>query len=139
VRRFLYDLQDTSTLISDPQLTPLGLRFPFLVVEANAGATGGNLYQAQNQAAVGGSTAFQIFKSLWDLHCAQSLDQEFAESIEGSTRLVQHATDVMLRLAFSLTTEGPIHELWLHFRRPGEKTLPFGAQRTWRTTVKDSS
>jgi hypothetical protein len=66
-RSFLYDLQDTSTVISDPHLTPLGLRFPFLIVEAKAGATGGNLYQAQNQAAVGGSRAVQIFETLSDL------------------------------------------------------------------------
>jgi hypothetical protein len=88
-RSFLYDLQDTSTLISDPHLTPLGLRFPFLIVEAKAGATGGNLYQAQNQAAVGGSTAVQIFETLSDLHCAQSLDQKYAGSIEGSNISVQ--------------------------------------------------
>ena len=56
-RRFLFDLQDTATLISDPHVTPLGLRFPFLIVEAKAGATGRHLYQAQTQAAVGGSTA----------------------------------------------------------------------------------
>lgn len=60
----LPDLQDTSSLISDPHVTPLGLRFPFLIVEAKSGATGGNLYQAQNQAAVGGSTALQIFATL---------------------------------------------------------------------------
>ncbi|KAF4235739.1 hypothetical protein CNMCM8980_003210 [Aspergillus fumigatiaffinis] len=110
-RSFLYDLQDTSTLISDPHLTPLGLRFPFLIVEAKAGATGGNLYQAQNQAAVAGSTAVQIFETLSDLHCAQTLDQEYAGNIEGSNISVQHPTGVMLHLAFSITTEGPIHEL----------------------------
>ena len=37
-RSFLFDLQDTATLISDPHVTPLGLRFPFLIVEAKAGA-----------------------------------------------------------------------------------------------------
>ncbi|KAI2709290.1 hypothetical protein CBS147332_6349 [Penicillium roqueforti] len=52
-RSFLLDLQDTTSLVSDPHVTPLGLRFPFLIVEAKAGSTGGNLYQAQNQAAFG--------------------------------------------------------------------------------------
>ncbi|KAH3523001.1 hypothetical protein KXV64_005672 [Aspergillus fumigatus] len=138
-RSFLYDLQDTSTLISDPHITPLGLRFPFLIVEAKAGATGGNLYQAQNQAAVAGSTAVQIFETLSDLHCAQTLDQEYAGNIEGSNISVQHPTGVMLHLAFSITTEGPIHELWLHFRRPGEEDFYMGCRGTWRTTLKESS
>lgn len=138
-RSFLYDLQDTSTLISDPHITPLGLRFRFLIVEAKAGATGGNLYQAQNQAAVAGSTAVQIFETLSDLHCAQTLDQEYAGNIEGSNISVQHPTGVMLHLAFSITTEGPIHELWLHFRRPGEEDFYMGCRGTWRTTLKESS
>lgn len=47
-RSFLRDLQDTSGFTSDPHTTTLGLRFPFLIVEAKSGATGGNLYQAQN-------------------------------------------------------------------------------------------
>ncbi|KAH1372147.1 hypothetical protein KXX50_004320 [Aspergillus fumigatus] len=138
-RSFLYDLQDTSTLISDPHITPLGLRFRFLIVEAKAGATGGNLYQAQNQAAVAGSTAVQIFETLSDLHCAQTLDQEYAGNIGGSNISVQHPTGVMLHLAFSITTEGPIHELWLHFRRPGEEDFYMGCRGTWRTTLKESS
>lgn len=58
----LNDLQDTSELISDPGVTPLSLRYPFLLVEAKSGATGGNLYQAQNQAAVGGASGW-VF---WD-------------------------------------------------------------------------
>lgn len=99
-RSFLFELQDTASLISDSHITPVGVRFPFLVVEAKACATGGNIYQAQNQAAVGGSAALQILQNLWELKDAQDPDQ---------TPLVSHIT-------FSITTEGPIHELWLHFR-----------------------
>ncbi|KAK5000690.1 hypothetical protein LTR66_000481 [Elasticomyces elasticus] len=65
-KTFLADLQDNATLISNPFVTSLGLRFLFLVVEAKFGATGGNLYQAQNQAAVCGAAALRIkllFKS----------------------------------------------------------------------------
>lgn len=71
-RSFLLDLQDTTSLVSDPHVTPLGLRFPFLIVEVKAGSTRGNLYQAQNQAAVGGSTALQILRNLSELHSAQN-------------------------------------------------------------------
>ncbi|QQK44556.1 Ribosome-interacting GTPase 1 domain protein [Penicillium digitatum] len=38
-RSFLLDLQDTTSLVSDPHVTPLGLRFPFLIVEVKAGST----------------------------------------------------------------------------------------------------
>lgn len=47
--------------------TPLGLRFPFFMIEAKyAAATGGNLYQTQNQAAVSGSVALRTFEALSD-------------------------------------------------------------------------
>lgn len=46
----------------------LGLCFPFLIVEAKSGATGGNLFQAQNQAAVSGASAINILKSLEKLY-----------------------------------------------------------------------
>ncbi|KAI9923369.1 hypothetical protein MW887_009939 [Aspergillus wentii] len=120
-RSFLFDLQDISSLISDPHITSLGLRFPFLIVEAKAGATGGNLYQAQNQAAVGGSTALQIFKNLLDLKDVQDLDEQNQEILGDSTGSAQGLPDNILHLAFSVTTEGPIHELWLHFQRAKEE------------------
>lgn len=137
-RSFLFDLQDTSSLISDPHITPLGLRFPFLIVEAKAGATGGNLYQAQNQAAVGGSTALQIFKNLLGLQDTRDLDEESQGNIEDSTRSAQ-GPDTVLHLAFSVTTEGPIHELWLHFQRSREEDFYMVCLGTWRTTLKDGS
>lgn len=42
--------------------TPLWLRFPFFMIEAKSAAPGGNLYQAQNQAAVSGSVALRILE-----------------------------------------------------------------------------
>ncbi|PWY73918.1 hypothetical protein BO83DRAFT_336834 [Aspergillus eucalypticola CBS 122712] len=135
-RRFLVDLQETSSLISDPHVTPLGLRFPFLVVEAKAAATGGNLYQAQNQAAVGGSAALQILKNLLDL---QDLDEEDQEVTEDGPVVAQDLPNTKLRLAFSVTTEGPIHELWLHFQKPREEDFYMVCLGTWRTTLKDGS
>lgn len=128
-RSFLLDLQDTSSLISDPHITPLGLRFPFLIVEAKAAATGGNLYQAQNQAAVSGSTALQILKSMSDLN---------QESQEGTGIRNQLEQEFKPKLAFSVTTEGPIHELWLHFRTSNEDFC-MACVGAWRTTLKDGS
>lgn len=84
----LQDLQETSTLISDPHVTPLGLRFPFLIIEAKTAATGGNLYQAQNQVAVSGSAALKIFEAL---SYPQDLQEEYKEFTENTTGLVQES------------------------------------------------
>ncbi|PYI30358.1 hypothetical protein BP00DRAFT_487393 [Aspergillus indologenus CBS 114.80] len=138
-RSFLFDLQDTASLISDPHITPVGLRFPFLIVEAKAGATGGNLYQAQNHAAVGGSTALQIFSNLSGLQDARGLDDEGPGNREDSTAGSARGADTDLHLAFSVTTEGPIHELWLHFQRSREEDFCMVCLGTWRTTLKDGS
>ncbi|PLN81729.1 hypothetical protein BDW42DRAFT_200679 [Aspergillus taichungensis] len=134
----LLDMQDTSTLISDPHVTPLGLRFPFLIVEAKAGATGGNLYQAQNQAAVGSSTALLILKSLLDLRDSQVLNGENQDGVEASDESGQTPLDIKLNLAFSITTEGPVHELWLHFRK-SKIDFQMVCIGIWRTTLKDGS
>ncbi|PYI02925.1 hypothetical protein BO78DRAFT_210713 [Aspergillus sclerotiicarbonarius CBS 121057] len=120
-QNLLVDLQETSTLTSDPHVAPMRLRFPFLVVETKSGATGGNLYQAQNQAAVSGSIALRIFQSLADLHNGQG------------------SSDRVLNLAFSITTEGPIHELWLHCQRRGEERFYMVCVGSWRTTLKHST
>ncbi|KAJ6019704.1 hypothetical protein N7522_001771 [Penicillium canescens] len=138
-RSFLLDLQDTTSLISDPHVTPLGLRFPFLIVEAKAGATGGNLYQAQNQAAVGGSTALQILRNLSELKSPQILDWEGQESSRASNRPIETLSELASHMVFSVTTESPIHELWLHFRRPGEEDFYMVCIGAWRTTVKGDS
>ncbi|KAB8278784.1 hypothetical protein BDV30DRAFT_100690 [Aspergillus minisclerotigenes] len=107
----LLDIQDTSTLISDPHVTPLGLRFPFLIVEARAGTTEGNLYQAQNQAAVGGSTALLILKGLSGLRDGQELSEENHDKVEVSNESGQASPNIELNMVFSITTEGPVHEL----------------------------
>ena len=138
-RSFLLDLQDTTSLVSDPHVTPLGLRFPFLIVEAKAGSTGGNLYQAQNQAAVGGSTALQILRNLSELKSAQNLDWESQGSSQASIGPIETLPDLISHMVFSVTTEGPIHELWLHFRRPSEEDFFMVCIGAWRTTVKDDT
>ncbi|KOC10967.1 hypothetical protein AFLA70_907g000080 [Aspergillus flavus AF70] len=135
----LLDMQDTSTLISDPHVTPLGLRFPFLIVEAKAGATGWNLYQAQNQAAVGGSTALLILKGLSGLRDGQDLNEENYDDVEASNEPGQASPNIELNIVFSITTEGPVHESWIHFREPKEEDFCMVCIGTWRTTLKDGS
>lgn len=127
-KTFLADLQDNYTLISQPFVTPLGLRFPFLIVEAKSGATGGNLYQAQNQAAVSGAAALRIFQSLAEL-CLDAVS-----SSEGG----QCTTDQLYLenpLTFSLTTEGAVHELWAHFAKPADDEFCMACIGVWRTTA----
>ncbi|UCK57514.1 hypothetical protein AFCA_000434 [Aspergillus flavus] len=135
----LLDMQDISTLISDPHVTPLGLRFPFLIVEAKAGATGWNLYQAQNQAAVGGSTALLILKGLSGLRDGQDLNEENYDDVEASNEPGQASPNIELNIVFSITTEGPVHESWIHFREPKEEDFCMVCIGTWRTTLKDGS
>ncbi|OJD20206.1 hypothetical protein ACJ73_08460 [Blastomyces percursus] len=119
--------------------TPLGLRFPFLMVEAKAGATGGNLYRAQNQAAVGGSAALQIFRRLSDLQYAQNSDQESSGNLEAGGHSPHTPSALTPYVSFSIAAEGPVHELRLHFRRCCEEDYYMGCIRTWRTTVESDS
>jgi hypothetical protein len=104
-----------------------------------AGSTGGNLYQAQNQAAVGGSTALQILRNLSELKSAQNLDWESQGSSQASNGPIETLPDLISHMVFSVTTEGPIHELWLHFRRPSEEDFYMVCIGAWRTTVKDDT
>lgn len=135
-QKFLFNLQDTSALISDPHIDPSSLRFPYLIVEGTSGATGG---QAQNQAAVGASTALQILKNLVELRDAQAVDDENQEDVEESRESTQAMTSITSNMVFSVTTEGPIHELWLHFRRPKKDDFYMVCLGVWRTTLRDGS
>ncbi|GLA13316.1 hypothetical protein AnigIFM62618_010303 [Aspergillus niger] len=115
----LNDLQEFRSLISDPGVTPLYLRFPFCLVEAKSGATGGNLYQAQNQAAVGGASAIEMLKQLYKA-CEMPL-------ITAPGQL----------LTFSATTEGPACELWAHFWDEVDGSYCMANIDVWRTTHKE--
>ncbi|PLN82101.1 hypothetical protein BDW42DRAFT_167649 [Aspergillus taichungensis] len=125
----LNDLQETRELISDPGLTPLNLRFPFFLVEAKAGATGGNLYQAQNQAAVGGASAIEILKALY---------QGF-EGRPSNTAFPVMAGTMCQLLTFSATTEGPVCELWAHFWDAANESHCMVNIDAWRTTCRDKA
>lgn len=88
---------------SEPMLIPIpapragDLAFPFAVIEGKAYSTGKQIFEAENQAAVSMACAHNI------LH---RLDRMANNGTTASTQT---------RVLFSITTEGPIHELWAHW------------------------
>ena len=77
----------------------LQIRFPFMLVEGKSYATGRTIYEAQNQAAVSGACALEILHRLDDL----------AQKAKPSNRSKGP------HIVFSVCTQGPIHELWVHY------------------------
>ena len=102
---FLKFLQREGKLCSDPTQDFLNVRFPILVIEGKAYATGKTVFEAENQAAVSGSCMINLqrqFLSLFD-----GVFQNFKRSVNpagGKTPL-----------AFSICTQGPIIEFWVHY------------------------
>ncbi|KAF2734296.1 hypothetical protein EJ04DRAFT_467030 [Polyplosphaeria fusca] len=118
-RKILWDLQGNSRVLSEPHQSRIGLHFPFLILEAKGLATGSNMVGAQNQAAVGGACALGILRDL----------QLTAQGC------ITCATDDQPRLRqmmFSVVTEGPIHEMWVHYGI--EEEFHMTVLRIWRTT-----
>ncbi|KAL8857503.1 MAG: hypothetical protein Q9178_005998 [Gyalolechia marmorata] len=100
---FLAALQREQKLCSDPTQHFLDVRFPILVIEGKAYATGKTLFEAENQAAVSGSSMLNVQRQL-------------ASLTDGIVDL-SHTDESINRkspLAFSLCTQGPILELWVH-------------------------
>ena len=70
-----------------------------LVVEGKSYATGRTIYEAQNQAAVSGS-------------CMLNLQHQLADLTKG---VAPRSGSIKDPLAFSICTQGPIMELWVHY------------------------
>ncbi|KAL7658025.1 hypothetical protein M752DRAFT_302943 [Aspergillus phoenicis ATCC 13157] len=104
----LSELQESSTLITDPHATPVHVNFPFLIIETTSHIDG-SLYQAQNKAALCGSRAIRILEALSEYHEDHS-----------SFRIFPAPDELPFNLAFSITVKGPIWEVWLHHRRAGD-------------------
>lgn len=64
---FLQGLQHQRKLCSDPMLNFSGIRFPILVIEGKAYATGKTAFEAQNQAVVSGACMVNLRQQLTDL------------------------------------------------------------------------
>lgn len=114
-------LQDTATLVSDPHVTSQYCVFPFLTVETTVAGTGGNLYQAQNRAAVNGAIALNLLVSASDY----------------ATELGRPIPRDMRSVVFSVTSEGPVHELWLHWAQTSQNKRCMACIGTWRTTLEN--
>ncbi|KAI4118279.1 MAG: hypothetical protein LQ338_007425 [Usnochroma carphineum] len=84
-------------LLLVPAPRALDLAFPFAVVEGKAYSTGKQIFEAENQAAVSIACAHKI------LHCLDRM-------ANGGKN-----TETQSRVLFSITTQGPIHELWAHW------------------------
>jgi hypothetical protein len=112
-QRLLAKLQDTRQLLGEPHAVQLGLHFPFLLVEAKGLTTSGNMIGAENQAAVGGACALRI--------------------LDSPASLCSEVTELPL-IIFTISTEGPIHELSIHYCIEGGYHMT--VHRTWRTTLE---
>ncbi len=88
-------------LILVPALRALDLAFPFAVVEGKAYSTGKQIFEAENQAAVSAACALKIQLDL--------------DNLVRSGTTSPDAPPAEPPLFFSVTTQGPIHELWYHW------------------------
>lgn len=100
---FLAALQREQKLCSDPTQHFLDIRFPILVIEGKAYTTGKTLFEAENQAAVSGSSMLNVQRQL------ASLTDDIVDLSH-----TDESTNRKSPLAFSLCTQGPILELWVH-------------------------
>lgn len=96
---FLKALQNQQILCSNPLQPAYPMRFPPLVVEGKSYSTGRPVFEAQNQAAVSGS-------------CMTNLQHKLAEL---SKRMSPGSHQDEEPLAFSICTEGPMMQLWVHY------------------------
>ncbi|KAL8884547.1 MAG: hypothetical protein Q9192_006820 [Flavoplaca navasiana] len=96
---FLKALQNQQALYSNPLQPAYPLRFPPLVVEGKSYSTGRPVFEAQNQAAVSGS-------------CMTNLQHKLTELTERTSSKSHPSKDP---LAFSICTEGPMMQLWVHY------------------------
>ncbi|KAF9733831.1 hypothetical protein PMIN01_08174 [Paraphaeosphaeria minitans] len=106
-QRRLVDHQASGSILSDPHAADMGVRFPFLVVEVKGLSSSGSLISGQNQAAISGACMLTILKDL-------------SHQAAWKTLSTSHPTPV---LCFSIVTEGPVHELWVHFE---QRRIPNG-------------
>ncbi|KAL8651852.1 MAG: hypothetical protein Q9210_003026 [Variospora velana] len=96
---FLKALQNQQALCSNPLQPAYPLRFPPLVVEGKSYSTGRPVFEAQNQAAVSGS-------------CMTNLQHKLTELTERTSPRSHQSKEP---LAFSICTEGPMMQLWVHY------------------------
>ncbi|KAJ5051201.1 hypothetical protein J3E72DRAFT_204473 [Bipolaris maydis] len=125
-QNLLYDYHACKLILSDPHAAQIGLRFPFMIVELKANVT---LTAAQNQAAVGGACILKIQE---DLARQAARSPKFRpEQVSPLPTLAELSP--ALALCFSIVTEGPTHELWVHFKL--NDNFHMLNLKSWRTTI----
>lgn len=95
------------------------LLFPFLIAETKGLSTG--LIDAQNQAASSGASALNIHTRLHDFITSE-IPAHPINSLPCHPQL----------FVFTITTEGPVHELWVNYRDGDEFHMTH--QGVWRPT-----
>ena len=113
-------------LSSEPTIQFLRMSFPFMIVEGKSYATGKPVFEAQNQAAVSGACALKILHDLADL--ADQADFPSGSDIGKVNPLV-----------FSVCTEGPSHELWVHYTvvEDGVRKFHMSIMKTCHASILD--
>ena len=113
--RYLRTLQHRKKVLSsEPTQRSCGLRFPFFVIEGKSAATSGNIYKAENQAAGASACALKILADLDSL--ALSVTQRSSPSTSSPQASARLRTN--RAMFFSHTTQGPLMELWVHYKQP---------------------
>lgn len=141
-QRRLVDHQASGSILSDPHAADMGIRFPFLIVEAKGLSLSGSLISGQNQAAISGACMLTILKDLghqaaWKTSSGPEIELQTPHAEPGipiTTLSVSQPTPV---LCFSIVTEGPVHELWVHFEHEGAFHMEF--LQSWRTVRKQDA
>ncbi|KAH7122352.1 hypothetical protein B0J11DRAFT_551017 [Dendryphion nanum] len=135
----LVDRQTSGSILSDPHAADMGIRFPFLVVEAKGLGQNGSLISAQNQAAISGACILVILKDLnqqaaWNT--SLELDARLHALNAGPTLLTTTppGPQPTPALCFSIVQESPVHELWVHFEHEGAVYMQY--LQSWRTVSK---
>jgi hypothetical protein len=123
----LIDHQASGTILSDPHAADMGIRFPFLVVEAKGLSQNGSLVGAQNQAAVSGACMLAILQNL-------HIQADGSTTPALDTRLASLETPL---LCFSIVTAGAIHEIFVHFTHGGASHMH--CVHSFRTTFDRDS
>jgi hypothetical protein len=113
VRRELGGPQEPM-LISVPAPRASDLAFPFAVVEGKAYSTGKRVFEAENQAAVAGACGLKIQLCLDELVKRAAPTPSQGQPPTSSDVPPAPSKD-QPALFFSICTQGPIHELWVHW------------------------
>ncbi|KAH8708350.1 hypothetical protein GQ44DRAFT_628283 [Phaeosphaeriaceae sp. PMI808] len=117
-QRRLINHQAYGSILSDPHAAEIGIRFPFLVVEAKGLSLNGSLVSAQNEAAISGAAMLTILRDL---------DNHSVTDSESTPREIP-------ALCFSIVTMGPIYNMAVHFMYNG--AFHMHCFRSCRTTLQ---